>query len=103
MNGFVTTIFPRYASSPATRDVIERNVEPQCKVIDYEMNDQVSEDDDTPRLSEHAMAALMEFYAEQDAVEKAENKSSVAENWVIKNSKYFHLLNHRFTICRLIL
>ena len=58
---------------------------------------EVSEDDDTPRLSEHAMAALTEFYAEQDAVEKAGKNFAVTENWVIKNLKYFRLLNHSFT------
>ena len=52
-------------------------------------SDQLSEDDDTPKLSEHAMAALMEFYAEQSAVEQTEQNSTVAENWVIKNLKYF--------------
>lgn len=62
--------------------------------------DGVSEDDDTPSLSEHAMAALMEFYTEQDAVEKAEKNSSLTENWVIENLKYFHLLTHSFAIYR---
>lgn len=48
-----------------------------------------NEDDDTPKLSEHAMAALMEFYEEQNAIEKTAHNSAVAENWVIKNLKYF--------------
>lgn len=52
-------------------------------------SDHLSEDDDAPKLSEHAMAALMEFYAEQNATEKAEENSTVTENWVIKNLKYF--------------
>ena len=52
-------------------------------------DDQLSEDDDTPQLSEHAMAALMEFYTEQSAIEKTEHNSTIAENWVIKNLKYF--------------
>ena len=52
-------------------------------------SDQLSDDDDAPKLSEHAMAALMEFYAEQNDMEKAEQSSTVTENWVIKNLKYF--------------
>ena len=51
-------------------------------------SEQLNEDDDTPKLSEHAMAALMEFYAEQNAIEKAEQNHAVTENWVIKNLKY---------------
>ena len=50
---------------------------------------QLRGDDDAPKLSEQAMAALMEFYADQSAIEKAKENSTVAENWVIKNFKYF--------------
>ena len=48
--------------------------------------EQLGEEDDTPKLSEHAMAALIEFYAEQDAKEKTEQDSTVTENWVISIS-----------------
>jgi len=53
--------------------------------------DQSSGDDDTPQLSDHAMAALMEFYAEQNAIVETEHGSTVNENWVIKNFKNFIL------------
>lgn len=52
-------------------------------------DNQSSEDDEMPKLSEHAMAALMEFYAEKNATDKKEQNSTLAENWVIKNFKYF--------------
>ena len=41
-----------------------------------------SDEDDVPQLSEHAMAALMDFYAEQQAGDKLEHNSAVKENWV---------------------
>jgi len=41
-----------------------------------------SDEDDVPQLSEHAMAALMEFYTEQNVGDKAEQNSKVKENWV---------------------
>ena len=48
------------------------------------------EDDDIPHLSEHAMAALQEFYSERLAAEEhviqpdegGAGSSSVAEDWV---------------------
>lgn len=59
--------------------------------------EQLSEDDDAPKLSEHAVAALMEFYAEQNAKDEGDQSSTVTENWVIKNLKYFILLIHIIT------
>jgi len=44
--------------------------------------EQESDEDDVPQLSEHAMAALMEFYAEQQVGDKLEHNSAVKENWV---------------------
>lgn len=47
-----------------------------------------NEDDDTPKLSEHAMAALMEFYEEQNALEKTAHNAAVAENWQLSQFWY---------------
>lgn len=39
-----------------------------------------NEDEDPPQLSAQALAALQEFYSEQNAAEKDINE--IAENWV---------------------
>lgn len=44
--------------------------------------EQGSSSDDEPRLSEHAMAALREFYAERVALEERRENSEVEEDWV---------------------
>jgi len=54
-----------------------------------------SDEDDVPQLSEQAIAALMEFYAEQQAGDKLEHNSAVKEDWV--RIQIFEI-NYKFTI-----
>ena len=55
------------------------------RVISYQFTNDISDDDDIPQLSAHALAALQEFYHEEkQKQEKAsfEGNTNVEENWV---------------------
>ncbi len=47
------------------------------------MADPNSDDEDPPQLSAHALAALQEFYVEQQAGGNPDESTKVAENWVM--------------------
>jgi hypothetical protein len=64
------------------RELVDKRFETKIKnELDNNNNRSEGEDDnddDIPRLSEHTLKALQEFYAEAEAQEKSLN-----ENWVI--------------------
>ena len=53
-------------------------------------------DDDEPKLSEHAIAALRQFYAEQNDTSKNLENNMPKENWVCAND--FESLPYGFTL-----
>ena len=63
-----------------------RYVRAEILVSEGKMADSGGSDDDEPRLSEYAFAALSEFYAEQTVLKTEEWKAShsgpLKENWV---------------------
>ena len=72
----------------------EAFISPQQNSLDEkeDRNDKDDEDSDVPQLSEHALAALQEFYAEQKHKKEqltSEGNTEIDEDWVCHVSSIF--------------
>ena len=50
-----------------------------------------SDSDDEPQLSAHALAALKEFYTENQASAESNAEQMPSENWVCKTLAMYHM------------